>query len=66
MKLSVLCLLLSVVAGCARGPLSNDYCALSSAHRFSHATQDVMTDAEIEQELKHNSYGERACGWKKS
>ncbi len=51
-----------IVFGCAspRGT----YCSIAKPHRFSDATVNAMTDAEVQQELTHNRTGAKLCGWK--
>lgn len=66
-KLLVATILLQVAAcsllvGCA-SPRVLD-CTFAKPHRFSDATVDHMTDAEVQQELTHNKQGAKLCGWK--
>ena len=54
---------MSLLVGCA-GPPKVSPCAWAKPHRFSDATVDAMTDAEVAQELTYNKTGFALCGWK--
>lgn len=48
------------VSGCASRAVS-DYCLIAEKHRFTDSTIDVMTDEEVEQELRHNEIYDKLC-----
>lgn len=53
--------LLSLLAGCATSP---DPCAGWAPIRPEAADVDALSDSLSDQILAHNTFGERACGWK--
>lgn len=61
-KMMGVTLILVTLVGCTTTP-GGTFC-VGKPHRFSDATVNVMTDAEVAQELAHNKQGAALCGWK--
>lgn len=55
-------LLAGLLSGCQTA--SGTFCSIAKPHRHSDATVNVMSDAEVTQELVHNQQGAKLCGWK--
>jgi hypothetical protein len=63
-KLIASMMVLVALTGCQNARIAGDFCDVSAPHRHSAKAQAAMTDKELAQEVKHNEYGETACGWK--
>lgn len=64
-SLVLLMLISASLVGCARQTIG-DFCDVSNPIRVSPQTAASMSQAEKRDVLKHNEYGERACGWRAS
>lgn len=53
---------LLLITGCMS--TKGTFCQIAKPHRFSDATVNAMTDAEVQQELTFNKQGAKLCGWK--
>ena len=62
-RFAALAVLAWALSGCASAPRGS-VCSWAKPHRFSDATVNAMTDAEVSQELTHNKTGAALCGWK--
>jgi hypothetical protein len=61
-KEAVIFSVLLVLTSCSL--TGGSFCTLAKPHRFNDATVNVMTDAEVKQELAYNKTGQELCGWK--
>lgn len=57
----VLIALLSI-PGCSL--TGGSFCSIAKPHRFADATVNIMSEAEIKQELAYDKTGQELCGWK--
>ena len=57
----VLILAALLLAGCQTP--SGNFCDVAEPIRPSQATLAAMTDAEVEEALRHNELGAELCGW---
>lgn len=49
------------LAGCTT---TGGFCSVAKPIRLSEQTIAAMSDAEVEDALRHNELGSKACGWK--
>ena len=61
-RIFVICVFL---AACQTTPVQGDFCRDNKPWRLSAERIEQMTDAEIDQMVRHNKRGQKLCGWRK-
>lgn len=55
----------AILVGCTTtGGAGGAFCDTARPIRPTAETLNMMTDAEVEEALAHNRYGQQACGWR--
>jgi hypothetical protein len=60
-KALIAVLIAMALAGCTT--TAGDFCDVAKPMRPSQAALDAMDGQEVNDMLRHNLYGQRACGW---
>ncbi len=55
----------AILVGCTTtGGAGGAFCDTARPIRPTAETLNIMTDAEVEEALAHNRFGQQACGWR--